>query len=130
VLKLASLKQQPLLFATILPISSRKKNEAGPVGFGAGYGCGIGSLCFARLSLRDGFFLLGFAIVGKSLCFARLSLRDGFFLLGFAIVGKSLCFARLSLCDGSFGLGFAFAGGVVGRVAVWLCFTRLFCTVK
>jgi len=48
VLKLASLKQQPLLLATILPISSRKKNEAGPAGLGAG--CGCGAISFASLA--------------------------------------------------------------------------------
>nr|WP_321376071.1 hypothetical protein [uncultured Bacteroides sp.] len=93
--KLASLRQHPLLFATILPISSRKKNEAGLSGFGTG--CGFGPISFASLAchfvtvffrsaspllplLRSALPSLGWGCGPISRCFARLLLRD-FFLV-------------------------------------------------
>jgi len=74
VLKLASLKQQPLLFATNLPISSRKKKEAGPSGRSATPSLGGGvewiAVALLGLSLRDVFLFrsawplfIGFAFV-------------------------------------------------------------------
>ena len=89
-MKLASLKQHPLLFATILPISSRKKNEAGLSGCSAapslGWGCGMGSRCFARLA--SPLWERAFASLGLSLC-------DGSSLLGCVIARGNFRFAVL-----------------------------------
>jgi len=75
-LKLASLRQSPLLNAPFLLISLRKKNEAGPSFRSASpsLGCGCGPISFASLACHfvTVLFLLGCVIVSLLLGFAMV----------------------------------------------------------